>query len=328
MILPDKFQLFHETLWSNIRRTFLVSTEVSALRGLPRTVEIRLRGSEKLFSSPKAGRDFLSLGNSSIHTDKKTMMTGGPMRDSHSPSGDKTLLLQVLKSRGPGRSGDSRLDRTGVRSARVVYGFIVLLLAAATLLTAGCAKKQVGVPELTRLDLDQAQKALAAVPLKVGPVANAGPGAYVVQQTPPAGTMVDANSTVNLVVELPVSLPNLVGGSITDAVSTLQGLGLKVAFLSHHTMNPFAKSKVEVQDPAAGTLVHHDTLVRLMVTGPADAEALLNLVKQEPEYKNLNPKYKSFLDLFLADPSTSRSMEPQDAQGSAPVPSAPSAPPK
>jgi beta-lactam-binding protein with PASTA domain len=251
------------------------------------------------------------------------------MRDSDSPSGGKTPLLQVRKSRGPGRSANSRLDRTGVRTTQVMYCFIVSLLAAGTLLTAGCAKKQVGVPDLTRQDLDQAQKALAALQLKAGPVANTGPGAYVVQQIPAAGTMVDANSTVNLVVELPVSVPSLVGGTITDAVSTLQGLGLRVAFLSKHTMNPFAKSKVDGQDPTPGTLVHRDTMVRLTVISPGgNAEALLNAVTNEPAYKNLDPKYKSFLNLFLADPNTSRDMEPQDAQGSAPAPIAPSAPPK
>jgi hypothetical protein len=109
-------------------------------------------------------------------------------------------------------------------------------------------------------------------------------------------------------------------------VNALQGLGLQISFLSHHTMNPFAKSKVEVQDPKAGALVHHGTLVRLTVTGPADAEALLSVVTKEPAYQNLDPKYKAFLNLFLSDPNTSRSMEPQDAQSSAPAPSAPSAP--
>lgn len=245
------------------------------------------------------------------------------MRDSHSPSGGKTLLLQVLKSRDPGRSEDSRLDRTGVRTAQVMRAFIVFVLAAGSLLTAGCAKK-VSVPDLTKQDLDQAQKVLAAVSLKAGPIANPGPGAYVVQQIPAPGTTVDANSTVNLVVELPVSVPNMVGGNITDAVSTLQGLGLRVAFLSKHTLNPFAKSKVEAQDPAPGTPVHHDTMVRLTVISPGgDAEALLNAVTNEPAYKSLNPKYRTFLNLFLAEPDKSRDMEPQDAPNAPTAPSTP-----
>jgi beta-lactam-binding protein with PASTA domain len=187
---------------------------------------------------------------------------------------------------------------------------------------AGC-QKNVSVPYLVNQDLDQAEKALAGVPLKPGTISGAsGPGAYVVLQTPAAGLQVPANSKVDLVVKMPVQVPSLVGSSVTDAVSVLQGLGLKAAFVQLHSNNPFAKPKVESQNPAAGSSVHDDGLVTLMVATPADIGGLLGMVAKESAYLNLKPEYKKVLDAFLGNPQVSRSMADQDA------PNSPSAPTK
>jgi len=205
--------------------------------------------------------------------------------------------------------------------------FLAFAVTASFLAGAGCAKRVI-VPNLVQKDppltLDQAQQTLAAVPLKVGNITGPqGQGAYVTQQSPVAGQQVEANSTVALTVDSPVSVPSLVGSNITDAVSTLQGLGLRVGFLSKHTLNPFAKTKVEAQNPAPNSLVPHDAIVTLNVSGPADFDALLSVVAKEPAYQNLDPKYKKFLDLFLNNPGVSRSMEPEDAPAAPGTPSAP-----
>jgi len=125
-----------------------------------------------------------------------------------------------------------------------------------------------------------------------------------VSQSPAAGQQVSANSAVDLVVALPVTVPNLTGGNLTDAVSTLQGLGLKVAFVQKPTMNIFAKAKVEQQEPPATSLVHGDAIVTLTVSTSPNIAALLGLATKEPAYQNLNPAYKDVLDAFLGDPST------------------------
>jgi beta-lactam-binding protein with PASTA domain len=208
----------------------------------------------------------------------------------------------------------------GVEARRVSLALAVM---TSVFVGAGCAKKVI-VPDVVKQDLDQAQKTLAAVPLKVGNITGPqGAGAYVTQQNPAVGQQVEANSIVALTVDAPVSIPALVGGNITDAVSTLQGLGLRVAFLSKHTLNPFAKTKVEGQNPAPNTLVHHDTVVTLNVSGPADVDALLSVVAKEAAYQKLNPKYKVFLDAFLNNPGVARSMEPEDAPSAPSTPSAP-----
>jgi len=209
-----------------------------------------------------------------------------------------------------------------VLGAQAKRAFLAFAVMGGTWVGGGCAKKVI-VPDVVKQDLDQAEKTLAAVPLKANITGPQGTGAYVTQQSPAAGQQVDANSMVALTVDTPVSVPALVGGNITDAVSTLQGLGLRVAFLSKHTLNPFAKTKVEGQSPAPNTLVHHDSVVTLNVSGPADVDALLSVVAKEPAYQNLKPAYKTFLDAFLGNPGVARSMEPQDATSAPSTPNAP-----
>jgi beta-lactam-binding protein with PASTA domain len=197
----------------------------------------------------------------------------------------------------------------------------LLVLAAVAFSLSGCSKKEqkVLVPNLLQQDLVQAEQTLAAVPLKTGNISGASgtvpPGAYVVSQTPAAGQQVAANSAVDLGVELPIAVPNLTGSNVTDAVSLLQGLGLRVAFVKKSTANPLkglGSPKVEEQNPLPNSPVRHEAIVTLTLT-VLDAPgigALLGLVSKEPAYQNLKPEYKNVLDAFLGNPSTPRSMEP------------------
>jgi hypothetical protein len=198
---------------------------------------------------------------------------------------------------------------------------LLLVVAAGAIGASSCAKKEppIAVPDVSQQDLDQAQKTLAASKLKAGAISGgSGTGAYVVSQSPTAGQQVSANSAVDLVLALPVTVPLLTGSDLTDAVSSLQGLGLKVGFVRKASMNPFAKAKVEQQDPAANSVVHANSVVTLTVSTPPDVGGLLGVVAKEPAYQNLKPQYKKVLDAFLGNPSTPRSMDGPDS------PSAPS----
>ena len=196
------------------------------------------------------------------------------------------------------------------------WGLLLLVVAGGVLGSTGCSKKEakVVVPNVTQLDLVQAEQALTAASLAAGNISGASgtvpPGAYVVSQSPAAGQQVTSNSKVDLVVEAPIPSPNVTGSNVTDAVSLLQGLGLKVGFVKKSTINPFAKTKVDQQDPAANSPLHRGAVVTLTVSTPPDVSALLGLVSKEPAYQNLKPEYKNVLDAFLGNPSTPRSMEP------------------
>jgi beta-lactam-binding protein with PASTA domain len=217
--------------------------------------------------------------------------------------------LRVRESCRVRRAGSLGQHGNSFRGKTTIPVLILYAIVAGALGCAGCAKK-VAVPDVVNQDLDPAEKALAVVSLKPGTISGGpGTGAYVLSQSPSAGQQVAANSKVDLVVELPVSVPTLTGSNITDAVSMLQGLGLRVGFVKKPTINPFGKTEVELQDPAPSSLVHRGALVTLTVSVPPDIEALLGLVAKEPAYQNLKPEYKRILDAFLVNPSISRSMD-------------------
>jgi len=185
---------------------------------------------------------------------------------------------------------------------RMIRALLLLLAVAGTLSTIGCAKK-VSVPSVVQMDLEQAKAMLAAVPLKPGTISCAqgavGTGAYVVTQTPTPGQQVPPNTPIDLAVELPIPVPNLVNTNVTDAVNMLQGVGLKVMLMKKPSSNIFGKTKVVQQDPPPSTLVRHDASVMLTVTAPPDVGVLLGLVTKEPAYQKLNPEYRNVLDAFL-----------------------------
>jgi beta-lactam-binding protein with PASTA domain len=178
----------------------------------------------------------------------------------------------------------------------------------------GCKKEaKVVIPDVSHQEFAQAQQMLSAVPLKVGNITGVTgtppPGTYVVSTSPAAGQAVAANSAIDLVVQVPVIVPAVTGVALTDAVSALQQVGLKVAFISKPTVNPFATSKVDQQTPAAQSPVQASSTVTLVVSTPPDIGGLISLVSKQPAYQNLKPEYKNVLDAFIANPSTPRSMD-------------------
>lgn len=216
-----------------------------------------------------------------------------------------------------------RRERIARRELACCFMTLVVAMAVGT----GCKKEaKVVVPDVTRQDVTLAKQALEAAPLKVGNISGVSgtppPGTIVVSTSPGAGQQVAANSVVDLVVLAPVPVPAVAGLSVTDAVSALQQAGLKVAFVSKSSINPFAKPKVEQQTPAANSPVPQNSIVTLVVTTPPDVGGLLGLVSKEPAYQKLKPEYKNILDAFMGNPSTPRSMEDAPAPPGNPNPPA------
>lgn len=224
-------------------------------------------------------------------------------------------------------SGNPILRDCRRRTSHVKPTLCSMALLMAFGLGTGCKKEaKVVVPDVTRQDVTAAKQALEAVPLKVGNISGVAgappPGTIVMSTSPAAGQQVAGNSAVDLVVQAPVPVPTVAGLMVTDAVSTLQQAGLKVAFVNKSTVNPFAKPKVEQQTPSANSPVPPGSIVTLVVSTPStDVGGLLGLVSKEPAYQKLKPEYKNILDAFMGNPSTPRSME------DAPAPPGNSTPP-
>ena len=193
---------------------------------------------------------------------------------------------------------------SGERSALppVMRALLMLVAIAAVISTTACTKK-VPVPSLAQMDLDQAKALLSSAKLKPGNVLSAQgpviPGAYVIAQNPAAGLQVKVDTPIDLTVELPISVPNLVDSGLTEAVNTLQSMGLKVMLVKQPTMNIFGKTKVVQQNPPASSMVRKDASVMLTVSAPPDVKTILGAVEKDPEYQKLNPEYRNILDTFL-----------------------------
>jgi beta-lactam-binding protein with PASTA domain len=173
-------------------------------------------------------------------------------------------------------------------------------LFAGALACAGCSQKVV-VPNVVQQDVDQAKQTLAAAKLKAGNITGVqGQGSYVVSQIPAAGTQVSGDSAVDLQIEAPITLSDLTKSKVTDAVNTLQELGLKVMFVKQPTLNfVHRESKVVAQSPSANTQVRRGQVITLTVAIPPDLGELVGAVTNEPAYSKLNPEYRQYLDAFL-----------------------------
>jgi len=121
----------------------------------------------------------------------------------------------------------------------------------------------------------------------------------VVAQTLAAGQQVSTNSTVDLTVDAPVVVPDLTKNKVTDAMTTLQLMGLQVAFVKQPTLKLFGGASVVAQVPVAATPVHRGSLITLTVATPPDLSVLGGLVTKEPAYAKLDPQYRQLLDNFL-----------------------------
>ncbi len=182
-----------------------------------------------------------------------------------------------------------------VREARAKHVLLWTAALTAGLASAGCSKAT--VPNVVGQEIEQAKQSLAAAKLKPGNISgNQAAGAYVVLQTPNAYQQIATNSPVDLQVETPMPVPDLTHLKVTDAVSMLQQMGLKVAFVKQPTMKLFGGPKVAAQSPAAQTPVRRDATVTITVATPPDLGAFLGIITQEPEYQNLKPEYKNALD--------------------------------
>jgi len=162
---------------------------------------------------------------------------------------------------------------------RAVWPWLVAALLLVAMLGVAWAAGMFGtnekvVPDVVGMAQAQAVAAIQAAQLQVGAVTYSGttqPGVVngtVVSQNPAKGTKVDPSSKVDVVLLgfEPVTVPDLVGKTQTQATVDLQAAGLSVGTITTVTTTSVNPGTVLSQDPAAAQSVNRGAPVNIQVS--------------------------------------------------------------
>lgn len=135
------------------------------------------------------------------------------------------------------------------------------------------------IPDLKGLTLSQAKERLDKLGLTIGAVENGNdpdkPSEIIISQSPEPGSKTTKGTRVNIVINMKqkVSVPSVVGMTLSDAKNTLSSLKLAVGTITSSDGGSIddANAVVVSQDPAAGE-TKSDTVVNLTVAAKQKAK--------------------------------------------------------
>lgn len=135
------------------------------------------------------------------------------------------------------------------------------------------------IPDLKGLTLSQAKERLDKLGLTIGAVENGNdpdkPSEIIISQSPEPGSKTTKGTRVNIVINMKqkVSIPSVVGMTLSDAKNTLSSLKLAVGTITSSDGGSIddASAVVISQDPAAGE-TKSDTVVNLTVAAKQKAK--------------------------------------------------------
>lgn len=142
-------------------------------------------------------------------------------------------------------------------------------------LVVSAGQKFVSVPNVIGMQQPDAQAALEAAGLDVGPVSeqvSAEPAGQVVALSPKEGTSTPIPTSVRLIVSSGmhvVVVPDLVGHTVQEARDMLNRVGLALGDVSSASMVDTDSAKVASQQPVAGSQVGIGSRVSVQVSGVA-----------------------------------------------------------
>ncbi len=160
--------------------------------------------------------------------------------------------------------------------------------SAVNLLISSGPPQPVTVPDVVGQTRQTATNTIIASGLIAGPITNAFssivPAGLVISESPAAGVSVPSGSTVYLIVSSgppPVIVPNVVGHTQGDAITTITNVGLLIGTTSMVTSTTVAQGLVISQLPTAGTQVANGSAVNLVIsTGPPAPVTVPDVVGQ------------------------------------------------
>ena len=148
---------------------------------------------------------------------------------------------------------------------------IILLGVGAFFMFGGSGSKNVEVPNLIGMTMDEAEKAASAVDLKVvkvKEVKNEAKTGTIVESNPTAGSSVKKGSTIEVTVSggEKIFMADLVEDSLEDAKSKLESLGLKNIKVRYDYSDEIPEGNVISQDPNSGSEIDKNTKITLVVS--------------------------------------------------------------
>ncbi|CUP68285.1 Stk1 family PASTA domain-containing Ser/Thr kinase [Clostridium baratii] len=156
---------------------------------------------------------------------------------------------------------------------------IVLLGVGAFFMVGGSGSKNVEVPNLIGMTMDEAEKAASAVDLrvvKVKEVKNEAKTGTIVESNPTAGSSVKKGSIIEVTVSggEKIFMADLVEDELSDAKSKLESLGLKNIKVRYDYSDEIPEGKVMSQDPNSGVEIEKDTKITLVVSKGKKVETI------------------------------------------------------
>jgi beta-lactam-binding protein with PASTA domain/outer membrane protein assembly factor BamD (BamD/ComL family) len=169
----------------------------------------------------------------------------------------------------------------------------------------------VEVPDLRGQVNSQARGMLFEIGLSLGAQndvsSNTVPEGQIIEQSPQAGTEVEADSSVDVTVSSgrSVKIPELAGKSHSYARKMLVDVGLKLGHQTWVASDDTPARSILEQQPAAGTEVERGTLVHITISsGPQEASATVRSDKELTEVRQteLRPlRSHGFVDAFIRE---------------------------
>jgi serine/threonine-protein kinase len=149
-------------------------------------------------------------------------------------------------------------------------------------------RRQVEVPDLTGLTVDEAEDELKDSGLRLGDV-NREPNdefeeGQVFEQSPDPGAEVDARSEVDVTVSEgeTVTVPDVIGEPQAEAIDEIEAAGL-VADPTSEPNNEFDEGIVFAQDPGAGAEAERGDVVRITVSEGPEARDMPDVTGQDAD---------------------------------------------
>ena len=212
-----------------------------------------------------------------MKSDLERVVAGRPVAGAGPRVDDTSVMPAVVADESAARRGSTGGSFGRKRVNPWVWVLLAVALVAAGVGVAwalGLFGVSITVPDVAGMTPKDATTALTAVGLKVGNTDKKAddkiPEGQVISTTPPAGTRVDKNTAIDVLISTgveKVNVPAVIGMTEDDAVRAIQQVGFKITFpLTRGPNDKVPAGQVFAQSPAGDTPAPKGSAVALSIS--------------------------------------------------------------